>query len=309
MRPFALCFVWALVCAGVAQAQEMPPSAATIDPRDAADRMLDLAQPDFTIINLPTTLRLPRYKSAFRIAHRFTRTLNDPRVGDLASSLFGLDGGAFLGLEYRFGLRRGLQVGVYRTSDKIIQFFGQYDAMRQTAAVPFTLNVVSSIEGLNNFHRGDVVAEEDNEYATALGMVLSRTLGDRAAFYLQPSYIFHSNTYSTAGCFEHIEHGHDVPGCVDVTTTGVESNTLLAGLSARIRVTPRVYVVGSWTPRASGFRPGVSMKTFGIEKRLGGHTFQVNVSNSLGTTMAQMARGASNDRDWFLGFNISRRFF
>jgi len=35
-------------------------------------------------------------------------------------------------------------------------------------------------------------------------------------------------------------------------------------------------------PRASGFRPGVSLKTFGIEKRLGGHTFQLNVSNSLG---------------------------
>jgi Membrane bound beta barrel domain (DUF5777) len=308
MRPCVLCLVFAWVCAGVAQAQEMPPPSA-IDPRDAADRKLNLAEPDFTIVNLPTTLRLPRHKSAFRIAHRFTRTLNDPRFGDLAGSLFGLDGGAFLGLEYRFGLMRGLQVGVYRTSDKIIQFFGQYDAMRQTTTVPFTLDLVSSIEGLNNFHRGSVVQVEDNEYATAFGMVLSRTVRDRAAFYLQPSYIIHSNTYSTAGCFEHIEHGHDVPGCVDATTIGVESNTLLVGLSARIRMTPRVYVVGSWTPRASGFRPGVSMKTFGIEKRLGGHTFQLNVSNSLGTTMAQMARGASNDRDWFLGFNISRRFF
>jgi hypothetical protein len=309
MRPFFLCLVLALGCAGVAQAQEMPPSVTPIDPRDAADRRLNLAEPDFTIVNLPTTLRLPRYKSAFRIAHRFTRTLNDPRFGDLAGSLFGLDGGAFIGLEYRFGLMRGVQAGVYRTSDKIIQFFGQYDAMRQSATVPFTLDIVASIEGLNNFHRGDVVEDEDNEYATALGVVLSRTLGDRAAFYLQPSYIIHSNTYSTAGCMEHIEHGHDVPGCVDATTVGVESNSLLVGLSSRIRVSSQVYVVGSWTPRASGFRPGVSMKTFGIEKRLGGHTFQVNVSNSLGTTMAQMARGASNDRDWFLGFNISRRFF
>jgi hypothetical protein len=34
--------------------------------------------------------------------------------------------------------------------------------------------------------------------------------------------------------------------------------------------------------RASGFRPGVSLKTFGIEKRLRGHVFQLNVSNSLG---------------------------
>ena len=182
---------------------------------------------------------------------------------------------------------RGLQAGIYRTSGKTIQFFGQYDVMRQSASVPFTLNIVASIEGLNNFHRGNVVDDEDNAYATALGGLFSRTLGDRAAFYLQPSYIFHSNTYSTAGCLEHIDHGHDVPGCVDATTVGVESNTLLVGLSTRLRLTPGVYVVGSWTPRASGFRPGVSLKTFGIEKRLRGHVFQLNVSNSLGTTMAR----------------------
>ena len=150
---------------------------------------------------------------------------------------------------------------------------------------------------------------EDNAYATAFSAILSRAAGDRAAFYLQPSYVIHSNTYSTAGCFEHMEHGHDIPGCVDATTVGVESNTLLVGLSSRLRVSAGVYVLGSWTPRASGFRPGVSLKTFGIEKRLRGHVFQLNVSNSLGTTMAEMARGASNNRDWFLGFNISRRFF
>ena len=309
MRPFVLLLFVVLVCPAATYAQDAPPSADAIDPRDAADRKLNPAEPDFTIVNLPTTLRLPRHRSAFRIAHRFTRTLNNPKFGDLAGSLFGLDGGAFIGLEYRFGLMRGLQAGVYRTSDKIVQFFGQYDAVRQSTTVPFTLDIVASIEGLNNFHRGNVVEDEDNEYATALGMVLSRTVSSRAAFYLQPSFIIHSNTYSTAGCLEHIEHGHDVPGCVDATTIGVESNTLLVGLSARFRVTPQVYLVGSWTPRASGFRPGVSLKTFGIEKRLGGHGFQLNVSNSLGTTMAQMARGASNNRDWFLGFNITRKFF
>lgn len=280
-----------------------------MDPRDVADRKRSLAEPDFVTVNLPTTLRLPRYESSFRMAHRFTRTLNNRSFSDLAGNLFGLDGGAFIGLEYRFGVMRGLQAGIYRTSDKTIQFFGQYDAVRQSATVPFTFDIVASIEGLNNFHRGNVVEDEDNAYATSLGVLLSRIVGDRAAFYLQPSYIIHANTYSTSGCLEHIEHGHDVPGCLDATTVGVETNTLLVGLSSRIRLTSNTYVVGSWTPRASGFRPGVSLKTFGIEKRLGGHTFQLNVSNALGTTMAQTARGASNDRDWFLGFNISRKFY
>jgi hypothetical protein len=121
--------------------------------------------------------------------------------------------------------------------------------------------------------------------------------------------VFHSNTYSTAGCLEHMEHGHDIPGCADLATAGIQSNTMLMGLSTRVRVTPGVYLVGSWTPRASGFSPGVSLKTFGVEKRLRGHVFQLNVSNSLGTTVAEMARGATNNSDWFLGFNISRRFF
>ena len=79
-------------------------------------------------------------------------------------------------------------------------------------------------------------------------------------------------------------------------------------MSTRLRVL-QTEVVGSWTPRASGFRPGVSLKTFGIEKRLRGHVFHLNVSNGLGTTMAEIARGAANDRDWFLGFNISRKFY
>jgi hypothetical protein len=301
--PFALVVCLLMPVASYAQVQAP-------DPRDEDDLSVNLAQPDFTIVNLPTTLRLPRMKGAFRVTHRFTRSLSDGSFGQLAGELFGIDSGAQIGLEFRFGLMRGLQAGIYRTSaGRTIQFFGQYDAVRQSEAVPVTVNLVASIEGLNNFHKGAVVDKEDNEYATALSVLLSRTVGDRAAFYLQPSFIFASNTYSTAGCLEHIEHGHDFPDCADAPTIGIESNTLLVGLSSRVRVTQRVYLVGSWTPRASGFRPGVSLKTFGIEKRLGGHAFQLNFSNSLGSTMAQHVRGASNNGDWFMGFNISRKFF
>jgi hypothetical protein len=248
-------------------------------------------------------------KSAFRVTHRFARTLTRGSFGDVAGDLFGIDSGAQIGFEYRFGIMRGMQAGIYRTSDKTIQFFGQYDAIREGDTVPFTLDMVASIEGLNNFHKGTVVDAEDNEYATALGLLLSRTIGDRAAFYLQPSYVINANVYSTAGCLEHIEHGHDLPGCLDAPTVGIKSDTLLIGLSSRVRLSQRSYLVGSWTPRASGFRPGTSLKTFGIESRLGGHTFQLNFSNSLGSTMAQIARGATNNSDWFLGFNISRKFF
>ena len=49
-------------------------------------------------------------------------------------TLFGLDSGAQIGLEYRFGLMRGLQVGIHRTSDRTIEFFTQYSLLQQPDA-------------------------------------------------------------------------------------------------------------------------------------------------------------------------------
>ena len=57
------------------------------------------------------------------------------------------------------------------------------------------------------------------------------------------------------------------------------------------------------------FGNGADQVSFGIEMRPGGHLFQINVSNGWGTTLAQLASGGiANDR-WYLGFNISRKFF
>ena len=160
------------------------------------------AQPDFTLINLPTTRGLPAMKSAFRVTHRFGRSLTRGDFGQAAENLFGLDDGAQIGLEYRFGVMAGLQAGIYRTSDKTIQFFGQYDLFRQSDSKPATVDLVATIEGLNNFHKGTVVEKENNEYATSISVLLSRTIGDVAALYLQPAFIAHSDVYSTAGCLE-----------------------------------------------------------------------------------------------------------
>src|SRR5688500_8715235 len=67
-------------------------------PDDDPDRDINLAQPDFTVVTLPTTLRVPRYKSAFRVTHRFGRPLGAGDFGDLVGDLFGMDNGAVIGL-------------------------------------------------------------------------------------------------------------------------------------------------------------------------------------------------------------------
>jgi hypothetical protein len=268
-----------------ATAAALPPSAAAQAPPQAAapvddpDRDLNVSQPDFSIVNLPTTLRLPRFKSAFRVTHRFGRPLGAGDFGNLVEDLFGLDSGAQIGLEYRFGLMRGLQAGIHRTSNKTIEFFGQYSLMQQGESIPVSLGVVASIDGTNNFR---------DSYSPAIGVALSRELGRNGAIYFEPIWVNNSNPLPS-----------------ELTD---DNDTFMFGVGTRLRIRPTVYVVAEVIPRI-GFDPETTYGTFGVEKRAGGHTFQLNFSNGFGTTMGQLARGGTGSEDWYLGFNISRKFF
>src|SRR5260221_9728136 len=101
-----------------APAQADPPVAAqstTLSDADD-DGTLKPAEPEFRLINLPTTLRLPRYRSNFQLTHRFNGNLRTGSFGDQASDLFGLDDGAIIGFEYRFAVARHVEAAVYRTN-------------------------------------------------------------------------------------------------------------------------------------------------------------------------------------------------
>lgn len=275
--PLYLPFFAAWLAATAAPAPQTPvpePSEARVNP----------SQPDFTLVALPTTLRVPLHKSAFRVTHRFTRPLGQGDLGDLASDFFALDSSAQIGLEYRFGLVRGGQVGIHRTNDRTIEFFSEYSLLQQGERWPVSVAAYASIDGTNNFR---------DSYTPALGAVLSRELGRHGAVYLEPIWVNNSNP---------------LPGEV------VDHNdTFMVGIGGRFRVRPSTYLVFEVTPRVSGFDPGTHQASFAIEKRVGGHSFQLNFSNGFGTTMGQIARGgpkaANGDTDWYMGFNISRKFF
>ncbi|MGH9174044.1 MAG: hypothetical protein ACRD1H_06785, partial [Vicinamibacterales bacterium] len=79
------------------QTQTQATPAPASQEEDDPDRDVNRAQPDFTLVALPTTLRVPRHKSSFRITHRFGRPLGAGDFSDLLSDLFGLDGGAIIG--------------------------------------------------------------------------------------------------------------------------------------------------------------------------------------------------------------------
>jgi uncharacterized beta barrel domain-containing protein DUF5777 len=280
MRILAMVAICAAALPGAAPASaQQAPAAAQQTERDP-DQNLDALQPDFTLSALPTTLRLPKFKSAFRVTHRFGRPLGAGSFGSLASDFFGLDSGAQIGLEYRFGIMRGMQAGIYRTNDRTIEFFTQYSLMQESASRPLGIGVLAAIDGTNNFR---------DSYSPALGVSVSRKVGRLGAVYAEPIWVNNSNPLPSE--------------LVD------RNDSFLLGLGARLRVRRTVYLVGEVVPRVAGYDPAVNHVTVGLEKLVGGHVFQINVSNGIGTTISQLARGGSSNDDWYLGFNISRKFW
>ena len=174
---------------------------------------------------------------------------------------------------------RGMQVGIHRTSDRTIEFFTQHEIVAEGTWLPVTISALGTMDGTDNF---------TDSYSPGLGAVISRTLGRaRCAVprtdlgeQLEPAAV------RSGGTQRHFPDGHG---------------------RAHPRASDRLPCVRGRTSRVWE-RSGIALISFGLEKRSGGHMFQLTITNGFGTTMGQVARGGINTDDWHLGFSISRKF-
>ncbi len=70
-------------------------------------------------------------------------------------------------------------------------------------------------------------------------------------------------------------------------------------------------LIGEWIPVVAGYKDITNAWGFGIEKKIGGHVFQVFATDSIGLTSAQFITGGDlrlGDGDLRIGFNIFRTF-
>ncbi|MBZ5559684.1 MAG: DUF5777 family beta-barrel protein [Acidobacteriia bacterium] len=244
---------------------------------DDDDAKLRPIEPDFNVINLPTTLPLPEHAGDFHLMHRFAGNLRQGSFGDNLGNLFGIDQGATMSFEYRFGVMKHLEAIAARTNfDKNVQFSTKYDAFHQDATHPVGLSAILSVEGGNNFRR---------DYAPAIGASISRTYQDKIAVYADPFWVHNS-----------------------AAATGVDENTGFVGLGARTRIVKDTFFVFEVTPRLGGYTPADAEFAFSVEKRVGGHVFSLVFGNSPDSTYGQLARGGF-PQSLFLGFNLARKFF
>ena len=311
--PFRALLVVCLFAVGITPCfgqtvQEPTPQAPSGQPAQPADGQQTPEQPapdvqppsrpaeiELNVINLPTTRALRRHQSYFRLTHRFARDLRRGSFGQLAEDLFSLDSGAIIGLEYRFGITGNLQAGVHRSLlSKTIQLSAKFDGWRQDDRLPVSLSLIGSVEGLNNLQ---------DDHQPAIVASVSRVVDDWLVLYATPGFV--ANTRAADFL---TGHDHDLPDA-EVDEHSDHEHTAFLGLGTRVRLRPSVFVTGEYTPRLAGHDPGRGVWGVSVEKmtRGGGHTLQLNFTNSFGTTFGQLARGGST-HDVYLGFNITRKF-
>src|SRR5262245_11602795 len=199
--PVVMCLLSSLAIASSASAQSAPDSNTATTAQPVAEigdeAVLSPAEPDVVVVNLPTGMQLPVFKGNFRLTHRFAGNLRRGTFGQQAGNLFGIDQGAIIGFEYRIAVARHVQAAFYRSSfDKTIQLHGQYKVVGQRRSLPVSTSIVASIEGTDNFQQ---------KYSPAIGVVVSRLVGTRAAAYVTPLWV--DNTAASLAVAAH-DHDH-----------------------------------------------------------------------------------------------------
>ena len=253
---------------------------------------------DQSVVNVQTTMPLPRHKSYFKITHRFSRDLRRGSIGSLFEDGLGTDLGAIIGLEYRFAITSRMQAGIHRSIlGKTIELFGKWDVHRQADGRPFSLSLGASIEGQNNLHL---------DPQPGLSAMFSRMHGTWLALYANPTYVHNAHTATLRAA--HGDHTHGGEDDDDDEIPGEDSKgTAFIGLGLRARVRETVSLVAEVSPRLAGYRPDRAAWNVGIEKLTRGHVMQLNFGNNFDSTKGMVARGGSR-HDVYLGFNMSRKF-
>ena len=184
------------------------------------------------------------------------------------SDLFGLDNGALIGLEYRFGLFRGHADRRAPHVRQDHQFFAQRELVGAERDFPLRHRHPRGGRGHQQLPR--------QIFPHSVCCFRARS-ASRAAFYLEPIWVGNTNALPEE--------------LID------DNSTFMIGLGTRVRITSDDYLVFEACAAHRRIRSdGAAHISFALEKRAGGHMFQLNFSNHFGTTLAQIARGGADQR-------------
>jgi hypothetical protein len=242
------------------------------------------------LLTLPTAHVPAEGTWEVKFTHRFNQSIDE---GEAVHSLFGLDSGANVGIGLSYTPRRDLELGLLRTNIlDTIELSAKYLVFQQARAVPLSaaLRIGADLR----------TARDVNDRTSFFGQaILSRQFGEGVVVFAMPTFVSDAGR-ATSGDEEValFKHAFNVP------------------IGAAVKVSRRLSVVAEIIPSNSDLPGEVDAElgwALGIKSVVGGHFFEILLTNSNATTVDQYVttsyQGAPlRSGDLMLGFNIERRF-
>jgi hypothetical protein len=237
-----------------------------------------------TLVNLPTTTTLSKGEFQFRISHRF-----QPPISSGWDSFYGLDGPAYILFSFGYGITDKLMVSVARS-----RLYQEWDFNADWAIIE--QGKKSSLPFSVTFHAGGSLVSQDEPQAVDWSgrfrinalLSLCHQLNDRISLLVVPAFSSNTNFWEANS-----------------------EGTFGLGIGGRFMVIDDLSFIAEWVPVLAGYADEYSGWGVGLEKKIGGHVFQLFVTDSIGIIASQYLPGGDlrlGDGDFRIGFNIFRTF-
>jgi hypothetical protein len=263
---FSFCLAAALLAASALSAQE----AAAPEPEEPVQR-----QPLGTrFIDMPTPFTVGSRRIELLFTHRFQQTVQDGSEHDL----WGMDGGADVGIGLTLGATPHLDLGFFRSSfQENFELSAKYQIAEQSPRVPLSIGFRTGADLL----RRKGVVDADRPFAQIL---LARRFAPGVSLVLAPSWV------------------RDTPRLRDAFNVPV-------GITFPLK---QSLIEIEWIPANQDLDESEDAWHVAISRQIGEHIFEVLIGNSRATTVDQYLggdfAGGFEAGDVRLGFNLIRDF-
>lgn len=246
-----------------------------------------------SLLTLPTSHIPGEGVWEIKFTHRFNQSLDQGNGSERLHSLFGLDSNADVAIGGSYSPVRDLQISLMRSNAlDDVELAAKYVVIQQAPAVPVSIAVRGGLDWRTqeNLH--------DRTSFFAQGIV-SHQFGTRAEVFAIPTFATDAGRANAgSGSQALFRHAFNVP------------------VGGALAIRPGLSVVGELVPKNRDLPDGAHGDfgwAIGLKRAIGGHYFEVLVTNSNGTTVDQYVtttyQGTPLHRgDLHLGFNIERRF-
>jgi hypothetical protein len=242
------------------------------------------------LLSLPSS-HIPAAKTwEVRFTHRFNQSID---AGNALHTLFGLDSGANTGIGLSYVPLRDVQIALLRTNTlETYEGSLKYVVMQQARVIAFT----ATLRGGVDWRNARDIEDRASYFAQA---IVSRQFGSRLDLYVIPTYI--------------TDAGRVVSGS---TSAALFDHAFNVPVGVVLMILPGFSVVGEVIPPNRDLPDTLKADlgwAIGIKKAIGGHFFEILLTNSNGTSTDQYISSTFNGAplttgDLRLGFNIERRF-